>query len=259
MFYYTYLIQSLKDNKWYTGITEDLRKRFKDHNSRKVFSTKGRGPFQLIYYESCLDKNDAFAREKFLKSGPGKRYLKNRLKRFRLLTGFTLVESLVVVTIILVLLVTVLVNYRVGERNLSLDESAAILGQNFRKAEEMAMSAKEFQGVIPQGGYGINLKTGDDFYVIFADCNNDHQYTLGNLCNGFPEKVEQVTLAKRSKIASLLSGSYLSVINIVFIPPNPLIMISGTGTEAIIKLSLKEDVNVIRTVRVNKAGLIEAF
>lgn len=259
MFYYTYLIQSLKDNKWYTGVTEDLWKRFKDHNSRKVFSTKERGPFQLIYYEACLDKNDAFAREKFLKSGPGKRYLKNRLKRFRLLTGFTLIESLVVVTIILVLSAAVLVNYRVGERNLSLDESAAILGQNLRKAEEMAMSAKEFQGIIPQGGYGINLNTGDDFYIIFADCKKDYQYSMGNHCNGFPEKIEQVSLGKRSKIASLFSGSYLSTINIVFIPPNPLIMISGTGTEAIIKLSLKEDASRLRTIRVNKAGLIEAF
>ena len=177
----------------------------------------------------------------------------------RFLTGFTIVESLVVVTIILVLLGIVLVNYRAGERNLSLDESAAILGQNFRRAEEMATSAKKFQGIIPQGGYGINLKTDDDFYIIFADCNNDRQYTLSNSCNGFPEKVEQVSFGKRSKIASLFSGSYLSVMNIVFIPPNPSIMISGTGTEAVIKLSLKEDASVLRTVRVNKAGLIEAF
>jgi prepilin-type N-terminal cleavage/methylation domain-containing protein len=173
--------------------------------------------------------------------------------------GFTLVESLVVVTIILILLVTVLVNYRVGERNLSLDESTAILGQNFRKVEEMAMSAKEFHDIIPQGGYGINLKTEDDFYIIFADCNNDYQYTLGNLCNGYPEMVEQVALGKRSKIASLLSGSYLSVMNVVFIPPSPSVMISGSGTEAVIKLTLKEDASAIGTVRVNKAGLIEAF
>ena len=183
-----------------------------------------------------------------------------KFKNQKFTTGFTLVESLVVVTIILILLATVLVNYRVGEKNLSLDESAAILGQNLRKTEEMAMSAKEFKGIISQGGYGINLKTGDDFYIIFADCNNNHQYNgAGNYCNGFPEKVEQVALGKRSKIASLFSGSYLSVINIVFIPPSPSIMISGTGTEAIIKLSLEEDVSAVRTVRINKAGLIEAF
>ncbi|MEK7144774.1 MAG: GIY-YIG nuclease family protein [Patescibacteria group bacterium] len=80
--YYTYLIESKKDNRWYTGCTQDLRKRFNLHNSNMVVATKGRGPFTLIYYEACGDKQDAFAREKYLKSGPGKRYLKNRLKRF---------------------------------------------------------------------------------------------------------------------------------------------------------------------------------
>ena len=87
MFWYTYVIKSLKDNKWYTGITNDLRKRFKEHNLNRVASTKGRGPFEMIYYEACLDKNDAAIREIYLKTGMGKRYLKNRLKRFLFLTG----------------------------------------------------------------------------------------------------------------------------------------------------------------------------
>jgi len=50
-------------------------------------STKGRGPFELIYYEACINEQDARTREKYLKSGPGKHYLKNRLKRFLSLTG----------------------------------------------------------------------------------------------------------------------------------------------------------------------------
>ncbi|MCX6730031.1 MAG: GIY-YIG nuclease family protein [Candidatus Portnoybacteria bacterium] len=85
--YYTYILQSQKNKHWYTGCTGDLRKRFKEHNDNLVFSTKGRGPFKLIYYEACLNKDDAFAREKYLKSGMGKRYLTNRLKRFLFLTG----------------------------------------------------------------------------------------------------------------------------------------------------------------------------
>jgi len=85
--YYTYLQRSKKDNKWYTGCTNDLRKRFKLHNDNKIISTRGRGPFEIIYYEACANKEDAFAREKYLKSGMGKRYLKNRLKRFLSLTG----------------------------------------------------------------------------------------------------------------------------------------------------------------------------
>jgi len=84
---YTYVIRSEKDGNWYTGSTNDLRKRFTDHNSNKVISTKGRGPFQLIYYEACINDHDARVREKYLKSGPGKRYIRNRLKRFLSLTG----------------------------------------------------------------------------------------------------------------------------------------------------------------------------
>ena len=89
MFYYTYIIQSKRDGKWYTGSTNNLRKRFRQHNNNEVPSTKGRTPFTLIYYEACLNEKDAMAREKFLKSGMGKRYLKNRLKRFLFLTGLT--------------------------------------------------------------------------------------------------------------------------------------------------------------------------
>ena len=79
---YVYVLKSTKYGKWYTGCAEDLRKRFCDHNEGKVLSTKGRGPFEMIYYEASLNAKDAFAREKYLKSGMGKRYLRNRLKHF---------------------------------------------------------------------------------------------------------------------------------------------------------------------------------
>ena len=85
--FYTYVIKSKQDNRWYTGSTNDLRKRFKEHSDGRVLSTRRRGPFDLIYYEACLNEQDARQREKYLKSGPGKRYLHNRLKRFLSLTG----------------------------------------------------------------------------------------------------------------------------------------------------------------------------
>lgn len=80
--WYNYVIQSLKDGKWYTGYTEDLRKRILEHNEGLVYSTRKRRPLNLIYYETCINKQDAKMREQYLKSGPGKRYIKNRLKFF---------------------------------------------------------------------------------------------------------------------------------------------------------------------------------
>lgn len=85
--YYTYVLKSKKDNRLYTGSTSDLRKRFIQHNLGRVFSTKNRGPFVLIYYEVCHNLYDARRRERYLKTGMGKRYIRNRLKRFLSLTG----------------------------------------------------------------------------------------------------------------------------------------------------------------------------
>ena len=85
--FYVYILQSKKNKLWYTGFTADLRKRFNEHNQDHVGWTNGRGPFDLIYYEACKNITDARSREKYLKSGMGKRYLKNRLKRFLALTG----------------------------------------------------------------------------------------------------------------------------------------------------------------------------
>jgi len=105
---YTYLLRSKKDNKWYTGITNDLLKRFNEHNSNKVFSTKHRGPFELIYYEACMNEKDARMREKYLKTGMGKRFLKNRLNRFLFLTGMTFIEVLIAIVISAVVLSSML-------------------------------------------------------------------------------------------------------------------------------------------------------
>ena len=79
MYYYTYVLKSKKDGKLYTGFTNDLRKRLSEHNSGKSIYTKSRGPFVVIYYEACFLKEKAMSRELFLKTGMGKRYLKNRL------------------------------------------------------------------------------------------------------------------------------------------------------------------------------------
>ena len=85
--WYVYVLMSTKNNRCYTGMTNDLRKRFKEHNNAKSKYTKDRGPYKLIYYEASVNQADTRSRELYLKSGMGKRYIKNRLKRFLSLTG----------------------------------------------------------------------------------------------------------------------------------------------------------------------------
>ena len=78
-FFYTYVLRSKKDGSLYIGWTDDLRRRLDKHNSGKVLATKMRKPFTLVYYEACLNKEKAILREKQLKTGCGRLYLKRRL------------------------------------------------------------------------------------------------------------------------------------------------------------------------------------
>ena len=66
--YFVYMLKSLKDEKFYTGHTSDLKKRLKQHNSGMVRSTKARRPFEIVYWESCGTRRDAMKRERQLKS-----------------------------------------------------------------------------------------------------------------------------------------------------------------------------------------------
>ena len=87
MFYYVYILKSEVDNQLYSGYTANLKERLKLHNEGKVPSTKKRRPLKLIYFEGCINQQDATKREKYLKSGNGKIYLKNRLHNFFNPTG----------------------------------------------------------------------------------------------------------------------------------------------------------------------------
>ena len=80
--WYVYILQSQEDNHLYTGMTNDLKRRLELHNRGKVYATKLRMPLELIYYEAHQSKNDAAAREQFLKSGWGKNWIKQTPKNY---------------------------------------------------------------------------------------------------------------------------------------------------------------------------------
>ena len=77
--FYTYVLKSIKDKKLYVGFSEDLKRRVKEHNQGLVSATRARRPLILIYYEACLNENKAIIREKYFKTGFGRRYLKERV------------------------------------------------------------------------------------------------------------------------------------------------------------------------------------
>jgi len=78
--YYVYVLVSLKDRRFYVGSSEDLRKRFREHQDGRVASTRGRLPLKLICYEAYLTKYDALRRERYLKSSDAKKEFRVRFK-----------------------------------------------------------------------------------------------------------------------------------------------------------------------------------
>lgn len=79
--YYVYILFSLKDKGLYIGYTSDLKQRLMEHARARVTATKFRIPLKLIHYEYFIDRTDAKAREKFLKSGFGRQQFFQILKR----------------------------------------------------------------------------------------------------------------------------------------------------------------------------------
>ncbi|HLD20037.1 MAG TPA: GIY-YIG nuclease family protein [Patescibacteria group bacterium] len=81
--WYIYVLQSAKNSRHYTGLTDDLKRRFHEHNSGQGGEyTRDNRPYVLIYYEAYKHKKDAESAEKFYKSGVGREVIKNKLKNF---------------------------------------------------------------------------------------------------------------------------------------------------------------------------------
>jgi putative endonuclease len=77
-----YLLHSIADDGFYIGYTTDLRRRLIEHKQGASFATKHRGPWKLIYYEAYIEREDAEKRERYLKSGAGRRLLRHQLKHY---------------------------------------------------------------------------------------------------------------------------------------------------------------------------------
>jgi putative endonuclease len=82
MFYYVYILQSLKNGSLYIGRAKDLRRRLKQHNNGLDMHTKKYMPWQVIHYEAYRNEKDAQRREGYLKTSQGSRLLKRMLKEY---------------------------------------------------------------------------------------------------------------------------------------------------------------------------------
>ena len=174
--------------------------------------------------------------------------------------GFTLVELLVSIFIIALLLALALINYRGAKQKLALERAASKLAQDIRRVQGMALGSEEVwvQGQQqPVNGYGIYFPAGGQGteYTLFADINNpDNPDNKNKYDEEDDTEIETISLEEGIKIKNT-SPSNLSV---VFVPPDPDVYIEpGNRTSAEIIICLEKDKNQIKTIKVNRAGLIE--
>lgn len=76
MTFYTYVLYSKLHERFYTGLTQNLKRRLQEHNSGKTKSTKAYRPWELVFSESFQTRAEARNREKYLKSGVGREYIR---------------------------------------------------------------------------------------------------------------------------------------------------------------------------------------
>ncbi len=69
--YYVYILKSDKDCSMYVGVTTDLIKRIKEHNSKGMKFTDSRRPYRIVWYAVFSDKIKAYKFERYLKTGSG--------------------------------------------------------------------------------------------------------------------------------------------------------------------------------------------
>ena len=187
--------------------------------------------------------------------------------------GFTLIEILVVTTIIFLLVGVTAPIYQTSQRHFALQRSASKLAQDIRRVQEMAMSARDFPevgGTISKGGYGVYFNIGSpEEYILFTDCNQNHAYDTGNWpagscvsstgANIYPEKFgNNVKFEKQVKIDNLSPLGGDNSLHITFTPPDPTTWVRydgniSTSTPAAITLRAG---NTTANVKVLSTGLI---
>jgi putative endonuclease len=79
--YYVYVLRSLSDRQFYVGLTDNLPARLQEHNAGRVRSTKQRVPFELLYWECCLNRSDAAQREKLSQDCMGQALSKSKIAK----------------------------------------------------------------------------------------------------------------------------------------------------------------------------------
>lgn len=169
--------------------------------------------------------------------------------------GFTLIEMLVVLAIIVIITGIVIFNIGNERQNSALLRSAQKLSLDLRRAQSFALSSKVFKTSGIPCGWGIHFNgVGSDSYVIFADLATDQNCSDRDFIRAASGSEDFETINLESGITiSNLSGS---LSDIVFTPPEPTVTFTPAQIAADITLINKN--STTRAITVNKTGFISS-
>jgi len=172
--------------------------------------------------------------------------------------GFTLIELMVSISVIIIISAAFFAGKSKEEEKLVLGMSAFTFSQNLREYQEKALSGERVVCPDPSNyicGFGAHLVEGDDFFTPFVDCSNNCSAS-NHVLTGSDLVLPVVSFGKKVKICSMTKNNF----NILFAPPDPVVYFNNTewvaGEEFII-LCLKANTSQIKTIKLNYAGKIE--
>lgn len=139
--------------------------------------------------------------------------------------GFSMLELLVVLVVMITLTAIVMSNYGYQNNNLKLKMEVQQIMSDLRKAQNYSISTKMVDTDIPKGGYGVRFERIPNSYTIFADTDANKVYT------NIGEKYEQFTLPQGILICQLKVDSNIqNSFDLVFLPPDPKTYIDSQNT-----------------------------
>lgn len=168
--------------------------------------------------------------------------------------GFTTVELIVVVFVIILLTAFTLPNWRSGEQSLALDRAAHKAGQDVRRAQELSLRAQAHSCAVGEmKGYGVYFSQDKDSltsYIIFAECSGNFEYD-----QGVDDIVETLFLESGIEIASV---SPSPAVSILFIPPTPQVFIKpGDPLNAQVSFKRTDGAGAPKILDINSKGVID--
>jgi type II secretory pathway pseudopilin PulG len=178
--------------------------------------------------------------------------------------GFSIIEILLVIFMILFFTGLTLTNYKSGGKHFALHRSANQLSQDIRRTGQKAMSTAicdECGDIIPNGGYGIYFEKGTvngKKYILYAD----DVIVNGRYDDGSDHKIgEEILLERGVYIHSIeIDENPTTIASVNFLAPEPTINISDGaiwGDKLVITLALETEPTATVTVEANTAGLVE--